>query len=243
MQRFFFSGRIEKGTIILLPEEEALHIRKVLRLRPGAEIELFDGEGGIARAQITSIAHKVSVKILDFTTVARETESRLQVGQGILKGKKMDLVVQKCTELGVSTFIPVLADRCQAGNVIGQKKKKHQRWQRIIESSCGQCRRNHLMNLYEPKHFNELVVETEPPVKLLFWEEEKDFHLSDLPEMTGGRDVMILLGPEGGFSKEEVQVAQSHGYQSISLGSRILRAETATIASVAILQNMLGNMG
>ncbi len=228
----------------MLPEEPSHHIITVLRLQPGEIIELYDGRGGVAKARIISIDYHVSVKILDFTNVGEDTASSLIVGQGMLKGKKMDLVIQKCTELGVSTCIPVLSSRCQARNVINQIDKKHQRWRRIIESACGQSRRNQFMGLNNMKTFQEFIsisIEQQPLLKLLFWEEEKDVHLSDLPNMTEFENVKILLGPEGGFTKEEVQMAKSHGYKSISLGSRILRAETATISVVAILQNLLGN--
>ena len=245
MRPFLYNGQIDIDSTIFLPEEESHHITTVLRLQPGAEIELFDGEGGAAEAEIISIGKQVAVRILGFITGTENIGRSLLVGQGMLKGKKMDLAVQKCTELGVSTFVPFFSSRCQAGNIRGQKEKRHQRWQRIIKSSCGQCGRNHLMDLHEPAPFHELVAKTfepEPVLKLLFWEEEKDRHLGSLQELAEHGNVMILLGPEGGFSEEEVRLAGKYGYQSVSLGRRILRAETATIATVAILQHLLGNL-
>ncbi len=245
MHRFLYNGPIDIGAAIFLPADESHHIKTVLRLQPGEEVELFDGKGRSAKTCIMSICNQVNVKVLASTTKSVDTGSSLLVGQGLLKTKKMDLAVQKCTELGVSTFIPVLSSRCQTGNVVNLAAKKQKRWQRIIESGCKQCGRNQLMGLNELISFEKLLTlsqEVQPDLKLIFWEKEKKYHLSDLQRMRDHQKVMIVLGPEGGFSTEEVHMAQSYGYRSISLGNCILRAETATISAVAILQNMLGNM-
>lgn len=227
-----------------MSEDVSHHVRTVLRLRPGAEIELFNGAGCSAKGKITSISPSVVVEIIDIYEADESGTISLLVGQGLLKGKKMDLVVQKCTELGVSTFTPVVSSRCQSGSKQrgGQRDK---RWRRIVESASGQCRRNRFMDLNDMTTLEDFLQASrnmQSTCKLLFWEEEKECHFRDLPVLTGFNRVIILLGPEGGFSKDEVLMAQDSGYSSVSLGRRILRAETATIAAVAILQNMLGNL-
>jgi 16S rRNA (uracil1498-N3)-methyltransferase len=231
--------------MVVLPEGESHHIRSVLRLQTGRHVELFDGAGGVHLAELVEMSGKVRARIISSTIDKEGVGTPLWVGQGLLKGKNMDTVIQKCTELGVNTLLPVMTSRCQGKPDPARDGKKHERWLRIVEEACKQCGRSRPMELVETTDFQGIIESSgtgSAGLKILFWEEERDVHIQDLPPLQGVGMVHILLGAEGGFTKEEVSVAREAGWRTVSLGKRILRAETATLASVAILQHLLGAM-
>lgn len=246
MRRFFFDPAARNGDIVLLSEIESRHIAKSLRLHVGSQIQLLDGTGARYLAEITSLGKQVAARILNADTEVREAGAALHVGQAMLKTAKMDFVVEKCTELGVTAFNPFISSRCQ-GRLDDEERggKRRQRWQRIVESACKQCSRPRPMELTDACSLEALCAATsrEPrALRLLFWEEEKKTSLHDLPPFADFDRIDLLLGPEGGFSREEVELAGSAGYQSISLGPRILRAETATVAAIAIVRYLSGDI-
>ncbi len=220
-------------------------MKTVLRLKAGDSIELLDGSGGVYTGKVVTMDKRVIAEITLVVSVDSNEKSALWVGQGMLKAKKMDSVVQKCTELGVERFTPFISSRCQGRPDARQMQKKHERWSRIIEESCKQCFRPRPMELVEPIPFHEPLLlnsEGSNELKLVFWEEEHTTRIEDLPPLIEHDRIRILLGPEGGITHDEIELARSSGWQTVSLGSRILRAETATFASVSIIQHLLGNM-
>ena len=243
MRRFFFRPADRAGEIVILSDYESHHIRSVLRLQTGMQVELFDGQGGIHQAELLEIAGKMRARIISSSRDQDGPMVPLFVGQGVLKGKNMDTVVQKCTELGVTGLIPLMTSRCQGRPEPARERNKHQRWLRIVEEACKQCGRSRPMELQETTDFQESIASPgiDPAgLQILFWEEEKDVHIQDLLPLQDIGMVHLLLGPEGGFTQEEVAYAREAGWRTVSLGRRILRAETATLASVAILQHLLG---
>lgn len=248
MRRFFFerTSTAGEGDVIALPSSESRHISKVLRLSVGDEVELLDGQGTVYSAVLTEIGLSVSAKIVSLSRPG-ENSIQLIVGQGLLKGKKMDTVVQKCTELGVDRFIPFASSRCQGKLGDQREEKKHDRFNRIVEAACKQCMRPDLMGVDRPADYGAMVEEfssqsVESSLKLLFWEEESNRTLHDIEVKENLESVVILLGPEGGLTSEEVRQAEEAGFLCVSLGSRILRAETATLAAVSVVQYLTGNM-
>jgi len=245
MNRFLFDPKAGDGDILLLSKEESRHIAKSLRLREGAEIELFDGRGTVFRAVILEVGRRVKVR-LDQCIGRGDIQGKpVRVLQGMLKGKKMDTVVQKCTELGAASFHPFISGRCQVRADKAQDSRRLERWQRITIAACKQCLRNQPLLLHETVPFAELFdldgLDSHP-LRLLFWEEEKVVRLSDLPSFDQFDSVHLLLGPEGGFTAEEVQSAGARGWKAVSLGKRILRAETATLSALSITQYLAGNI-
>lgn len=229
-----------------MPETESRHISKSLRLHVGSQIQLFDGTGVRYLAEIINIGRQVMARILSADEDQQEGKTILHVEQALLKNAKMDFLVEKCTELGVATFTPFISSRCQ-GKIDDEERggKRLPRWQRIVESACKQCSRPRPMELKNATPLAGLCSNTskEPhTLRLLFWEEEKETSLHDLPPLTDYNQIHLLLGPEGGFSKGEVELASRSGYQSVSLGPRILRAETATVAAIAIVRYLTGDM-
>jgi len=196
----------------------------------------------VYRAIIVAPGRPVEVRIVGVVASDEDPGKTVWVGQGILKGEKLDTVVQKCTELGVTRFSPFMSSRCQGKADPGQNRKKHERWQRIGLAACKQCLRPKLMQIDAPVSLADLLRESDATVRLLFWEEEKEVHLLDIPDLQKAQSVAVLLGPEGGFSCEEVDLARQLGWSTVSLGKRILRADTATLTAVSIVQFLIGNL-
>jgi 16S rRNA (uracil1498-N3)-methyltransferase len=245
MRRFFFDIDNKEGDIVCLDENESRHITRALRLSAGDEVELLDGSGNIYGAVITETGKTVRARIVGSIEAVSTDSARLIICQGQLKGKKMDVVVQKATELGVTRIAPFWSSRCQGKLNDLQGAKKLDRYLRIVESACKQCYRPDLMVVDQPLELSELLASfTDEPcrMRLLCWEEEKtvSFHDVDFPEYV--EEVVVLLGPEGGLAADEVEYARALGWQTVSLGKRILRAETATITAASILQFLLRNI-
>jgi 16S rRNA (uracil1498-N3)-methyltransferase len=248
MRRFFFDPSSRKGDRVFLSEEESRHILKVLRLKSGDLIELLDGLGAVYHAVITNVGRQVEVHIEGVAVKEAGDGTSVWVWQGILKGDKMDTVVQKCTELGVTGMIPFQSSRCQGKLDPVQARKKHERWQRIGLAACKQCLRLQMINIDAPATYSESLSKKSADntvLRLLFWEEEKTIHLQDIPDIHNickAGSIALMLGPEGGLTREEVEQARQLGWRTVSLGDRILRAETATLSAVSIVQYLAGNL-
>ena len=246
MRRFIFDSTQQDGDRVLLSAEESYHISRVLRLQPGTEIELMDGHGRVYTAVIVEAGRKVVARVICLKEEGSDGLVQIWVGQGLLKGKKMDGTVQQCTELGVTRLIPFFSSRCQGSLGELRDRQKGERWDRIVISACKQCKRRDLMAVDELVEYSTILSQfrNEPGLlRLLFWEEETEFRLR--PEMVDAENfdrILILLGPEGGFSRDEVASAREGGWQTVSLGRRILRAETATLVAVSLVQYLAGNM-
>ncbi|MGB3210660.1 MAG: 16S rRNA (uracil(1498)-N(3))-methyltransferase [Desulforhopalus sp.] len=245
MRRFFFDPELRNGDKVLLSEEESRHISKVLRLKTGDIVELLDGLGAVYHAVISSVGRRVEAKIEGVVTRAPDIGKSVWVWQGILKGEKMDTVVQKCTELGVAGMFPFQSSRCQGKLDPAQSRKKHERWQRIGLAACKQCLRLQSMKIDTPATYSERMTQKTDDnsiLRLLFWEEEKKTHLHDISDIGAVSSIALMLGPEGGFTPEEIEQARHAGWRTVSLGHRILRAETATLSAVSIVQYLAGNL-
>lgn len=245
MRRFFFDPETRSGDTVAFSKDESRHIAKVLRLDVGTRVELLDGKGTIYSGEITTLGRVVEAKITAIVNEQTDFSDSIQICQAILKGEKMDTVVQKCTELGVTTMLPFHSTRCQGKLNSVAAEKKHRRWQKIGLAACKQCMRPMPMEIEAPMRFSEMVVSDlflENTQRLLFWEEEQTLHLRDVAGLSSADPVALLLGPEGGLSSEEVELARKHGWITVSLGERILRAETATLTAVSIVQFLAGRL-
>jgi 16S rRNA (uracil1498-N3)-methyltransferase len=246
MRRFYFNPDECREDEITLSSEESHHLVKVLRLSVGSEIELLDGTGRIFLGRVAAVGRRVSVRLGMEITQAELPDRQLWLAQGLLKGDKMETVIQKATELGVNRFCIVQTDRVQGRLNAAQQQKKMERWQRIMLESCKQCRRSNLMQLDFAADLDvfqhNLPVVQEKDSRLLFWEEEHERKIAALPDLKVADPLLLLLGPEGGLSESEVARMQQSGFLPVSMGERILRAETATLAALAIVQFLRGNI-
>jgi 16S rRNA (uracil1498-N3)-methyltransferase len=187
--------------------------------------------GGIVRGEITQLdSRKVSIRILSRTT-QHDTGTGLTLLQAMLKGKKMDFLIQKATELGVHTFVPLTTRYCEKQT---RTDRQSARWQRIMLAACKQCGRPIPMQIAPPALLEQL-----PPAdgsnRIMPWEDESSRPFSP-GLLEDNRPTLLLIGPEGGFHPDEVSLARASGFNTISLGPRILRAETAALAAVSIIQ-------
>jgi len=244
MRRFFIDPDGVTGTKATITGDEAHHISDVLRLKPGTAIELFDGTGKSYQARIEGISKGRVEAVITAKDKENIAVSHLAIGVALLTGKKMDLIVQKATELGVETIAPYVSRHC---SVKEGNPNKEERWQRIALEACKQCNRPTTPECRPVTDLTTLLATAEAnTIKIIFWEEEQSRTLTDLFPTTAGTGppatVLALFGPEGGFSKEEISQAVAAGFTPVSLGKRILRAETAVIGASAILQFLLGNL-
>ncbi|SDP37273.1 16S rRNA (uracil(1498)-N(3))-methyltransferase [Desulforhopalus singaporensis] len=245
MRRFFFDPEQRCGDIVTLSAQESKHLIRVLRLKEGTEVELLDGLGNVFSG-VTVVGNKdVQVEITGVCPPSSGPSGNLCVWQAVLKGEKMDTVVQKCTELGVVAVYPYWAERCQGRLDQQMAAKKLSRWQRISLAACKQCFRREPMIIERPAPADELFAKrerVENGLSLLFWEEEKEVHLRDVKGIADAPAIDLMLGPEGGLSENEVGAAVNNGWQTVGLGERILRAETATLTAVSIVQYLSGRL-
>jgi 16S rRNA (uracil1498-N3)-methyltransferase len=248
MRRFFVNPENITGSTAVLTGPEARHISTVLRLSIGTIIILFDGSGSYFEAVLTKISPgRIETKIVSITPYIETGEvlhPTLHLAIGLLKGKKMDFIIQKITELEVAGLHPFRSRYCVAQD---NTQGRLPRWQKIAIEACKQCNRPKPPAINPTKDFKELLStsgEYDHDLKLIFWEnKEGQKPLREIfAPLEKINSVIILIGPEGGFSVDEVQQAVAAGYEPVTMGSRILRAETAVIAAVSIIQHELGNL-
>lgn len=216
------------------------HIVKVLRLQIGNTITLFDESGMEHLGKIQEITTKeISIAIAESRNAETESKLNIHLLQGIPKGDKMDLIVEKVTELGVKTIIPIITERAQV-----RETKKIQRWQRIAVESSKQCGRVKPPEIHEAISFQEAVqFNNNSDLRIILYEKYKDRLQDTLRKVTEFPvNVVLFIGPEGGFSEDEVKTAQQKGFITSGLGPRILRTETAGIVAIAVLQFVYGDI-
>ena len=238
MRRFFLQQGAISADLIVVSGAEARHITSVLRLKPGQAVEFFDGKGAIFSAVFeTTEKDRVLARITAVRQEEDSVASPLTVAQCLLKGKKMDLLVQKATELGVHTFLPVVSRYCENH---GDRRHQEERWQRIMIEACKQCHRAAPMRI-APVTSLEHTDFTAYNHRLAAWEQERSAALpSSFVEHPGA--ICLFLGPEGGLHSEDLQILQQQQFTTFSLGPRILRGETAALAAMSIIQYLTGTL-
>lgn len=220
---------------IMLPEDVQHHLTRVLRLEAGATFRLFDGSGRVAEAVLQDDGRACLCHIHD----SLPAPCQIRLIQGIPKGDKTELILQKGTELGVSQFHLVTTER----SVVRFKSNSRQtlRWQKIIQEAARQSGQYHLPGLQCSNSLKDALREDPADLKLLLWE-QCETPLADVLGDNRCRQISVIVGPEGGITEAEAAEAVSHGYRPVSLGPRILRTETAGLAIIAVLQYLYGDL-
>lgn len=231
---------------IFLRGEDVSHIRKVLRMHPGDELTLCDGRKNDYTGRIEEItAEQVKVTIVDRAENGNEPPVRVTLYQGIPKGDKMELIIQKCVELGIYSIVPVSTERAVV-RIDNEKdaKNKTERWQKISREAAKQCRRGIIPEIALPIRFKQAVQQVAGQgLALMPYENEKATGLRSVLANCISREIAIFIGPEGGFSEKEVEWATQEGIRTITLGPRILRTETAGFAALTAVMYALGDIG
>lgn len=240
MPKFPISAAQIKENIISISGEEYKHIVRVLRFKEGEKIELFDENNILYQAVIKIISSKELVaEIYNSLRLNNESELNINLFQAIPKGNKMDLIVQKCSELGVKSLIPIYTER-----TVVQGTSKIKRWSKIALESCKQSGRSNPLQIKEPqKYYDVIKILSDTDLNLLFYENTNNTLKTFLDSyINQNNTVNIIIGPEGGFSEEEIVKAETHKINIMGIGPRILRTETAAITSVSIVQFYFGDI-
>ena len=236
MPKFFFQKNdISRGQVQLFGEDEK-HIKTVLRAREGEEITLCDGEGMDYQCRIASLERGVLLDILSQEVCETEPKTKITLYQGLPKADKMELIIQKCVELGVDRIVAVSTERAIV-KLDKKEAKKLERWQKIAEAAAKQSGRGKIPEIgQQVLKFKEAVAEAkELDGAIIPYEREEETGIRQFVENFKGESVGVFIGPEGGFADEEIALAQENGITPITLGKRILRTETAGMTTTAIL--------
>jgi len=245
MRRFFLGDKVNIGQEAFIYGSDAKHIHRVLRMSVGDHLIIFDGAGNDFEAEIIKIdPGKATIKPLKKVRHVTDSPVSITIAQAMLKGKKMDVLARQITELGVKRWIPFLSERSVASPPEDRLVARLERWRTIALESLKQCQRSRVPEICHVESLKKVLdMGMSDDLKLLFWENEtrtlKDV-LGPCPRQH--ERIFVVLGPEGGFSQAEVEAAVSQGYQCVSLGPRILKAETATVAVCTLMQFLFGDL-
>lgn len=238
MLRRFYSKEIDPdaGTVSL-DRVQSSHAKLVLRLREGDPVSVFDGRGHEFECEISELNKKETrLRIIrESAPPADESPVELTLAPSLLKNDKFDLVIQKAVELGVTCLVPLIADRTEIQ--ARKASSRTERWEKIVIEASKQCGRATLMEIESPSEVSDIASKT-VELKVVFAERGG----TAFPEVVSPGSVLAIVGPEGGWEEYELEQLTDAGFEMVTLGSRILRAETAAIAAAALLQHRFGDL-
>lgn len=240
LRRFYAPKAAFSGREVTLDADESKHLRDVLRLKAGDEIAVFDGGGGeyLCRVELTGKSGSTASVLRQIEPSAPESPLDLTLASVVIPGDKYDLIVQKAVELGVNRFIPLSSKRAETK--LKDLPKKLTRWRRIALDAAKQCGRARLMSIEEPRAVIEIVnSNAETTAAKIFFSERSG---GQLPNIQTPPSILAVIGPKGGWDDAELAAAERNGFTIVTLGGRIMRAETAAIALTAILQHRFGDI-
>jgi len=235
---------IRKQEAVIEDRSEIRHISRVLRLGPGDRVTLFDGEGNEYPACIKRLSsNRIFFSLVEEpTSTSKEPSLRIILGAALLKSSRFEWLLQKATELGVSEIVPFYSGRVVPQWEESRTRTRQSRWEKIISEAAKQCGRGKIPKIHGPRSFEQILGEEfDGATKIFLWEREETKSLEDALEKSFPA-VFALVGPEGGFSRQEAARAQEAGFRPVRLGPRILRAETAGVVIVSLLQFLLGDL-
>ena len=245
MRRFFVAPEQIKEDLIIITGSDAHHLSRVVRVKESDEVLVFDGTGLEYTVTIEKVElDRVLGRVIAVNSSVKDPMFKVTLVQGIPKGDKMDLIIQKTTELGVVKIVPVLTERTVVKLEDSKKIKRQERWQRIAQEASKQCRRSTVPEIAPIQNLKEYLEGlNEGERGIVFWEEEHSRGIKNILKKQQGDSLMVFVGPEGGFSPEEVDRIKKKGILSVTLGQRILRTETAGLVALALIQYELGDLG
>lgn len=238
-QRLFLPGTLKTGQAVKFNDETAHYVRSVLRLKSGAPIVIFNGEGGEFAAQLVEVGrHAVVASIGEWKQREAESSLQIELALGVSRAERMDFSVQKAVELGVTKISPLLTARCVVKLAEGRMQQKQRHWQRVAQSASEQSGRNRVPEVAQPVVMGGGWLTNIRGVKLLLDPTAKQplgqIQLRHI-------QICLLSGPEGGFDTHERAAAKAAGFIPVRLGPRILRTETAVLAAIAAVQALWGD--
>jgi len=241
LTRVHVDVELQTGRRLTVEGSAGNHISRVLRLRVGDALTLFNGQGGEYAGSIDEIRRDtVVVSILERRDVDRESPCQLTLAQGISRGERMDWVVQKATELGVWQIAPIFTERSIVQLDEKQASRKLQHWRSIAIAACEQSGRNHVPQITQPVGLYELLEKRTSSGTALLLSPGAPLRIADLA--SAGTQITVLIGPEGGLADVEQQAAVKAGFTPVRLGPRVLRTETAAVCALTLLQQKFGDI-
>ncbi len=239
--RIYVDSPLAAATRLALPADSAHHVGRVLRMRVGEPLILFDGRGGEYTATLTRLGRGTAeVALVAHSPQERESPLRIILAQGISRGERMDYTIQKAVELGVAVIQPVITTRSTVRLDAQRARRRHEHWRRIIIGACEQCGRNLLPRLQPARDLDAWLADSAQPRLRLLLDGGAEGEAAGL-ERPADMALSLLVGPEGGLSPEEIVQAMDAGHRGLRLGPRVLRTETAALAAMALLQGLWGD--
>jgi 16S rRNA (uracil1498-N3)-methyltransferase len=247
LTRIFVESKLASGDVLLLPPGPAQHLSRVLRLQAGAALRVFNGRGGEFDATIESLRRDaVTLRVSTQHVVERESPLQITLLQGIARGEKMDLILQKATELGVTAVVPLTTARSTVKLDDKTALRKQAHWQGVVIGACEQSGRNRIPAIATPLGLAAAAAADTSSLKLLLAPDDGAGTLKTLLQTAARADaalqISLLVGPEGGFDPQETEIAKQAGFQPCRLGPRVLRTETAALTALAALQSLAGDL-
>lgn len=236
--RIYQDQALRSGTMIELDDRARHYLQHVLRLAAKDSIVLFNGEGGEYVSTIVDAQKKVwRVQIKTFRDISRESPLGLQLVQGIARGEKMDFIIQKSVELGVRSIQPIFTERTTVKLASAKIESRLAHWNSVAISACEQCERTKLPIIHAPVTYTTWLSQIKQTGFILAPQGQTQKLPPTIPI-----DTALLIGPEGGFTSSELTAAGHRGFQSLSLGPRILRTETAALTALSLFQGLYGDL-
>jgi 16S rRNA (uracil1498-N3)-methyltransferase len=246
LTRVYVEAPLAAGKRLVVEGSAANHITRVLRLRSGDALTVFDGSGGEFGARIEEFRKdSVVVAVEDHRPLERESPLPLTLAQGISRGERMDWIIQKATELGTSRIVPLFTKRSVVRLDEKQADRKLQHWRAIAIAACEQCGRNRIPELAAPVDFFDMLPAEASGATRLLLSPTGDLRIEDLGQdvrQGASKGTTVLIGPEGGLEDVEQEAALAAGFKAVQLGPRVLRTETAAIAALTIIQRYFGDL-
>ncbi|MEH6576057.1 MAG: 16S rRNA (uracil(1498)-N(3))-methyltransferase [Amphritea sp.] len=237
--RFYESQSLAADTPITLGESSTQHISRALRMHAGEQVILFNGDGHEYLATLTVVAKRsVEVEIVSVSQPARNSPLKIHIGQSLSRGERMDYAIQKATELGMESMTPLFSERCEVKLNAERQEKRQRHWQQIAVSACEQSLRCDVPEITAPQTLNDWISTINADLKLVL-HHHREQPLGDLPKPDS---IALLVGPEGGLTEDEVDLARKQGFMPVAFGPRVFRTETAPVAAQAILQYLWGDL-
>ncbi|MBN1006670.1 16S rRNA (uracil(1498)-N(3))-methyltransferase [Amphritea pacifica] len=238
--RFYEPQPITEDSEINLSDSVVQHVSRALRMRPGDPLILFNGDGLEYSAELTEVAKRnASARITGTTQPARISPLSVTIGQAVSRGERMDYAVQKATELGMNQMVPLFTERCEVRLNSERQDKRRQHWQQVAISACEQSLRCDLPEIDEPQSLSDWLDRVDADLKLVLHHHTEQ----PLEDFDKPKSVALLIGPEGGLSETEVELALSKGFKPVAFGPRVFRTETAPVAALSVLQYLWGDLG
>ncbi len=237
--RIYLPASLDSDHLIELDERAFQHTVRVLRMKAGAELQVFDGKGNEFSACLETVSKReASIRLLEKLERQAESPLQLHLGLGISKGERMDYAMQKAVELGVTEISPLFTDHCVVNLDEKRMQKRLAHWQGVIISACEQCGRNLVPELHPPLSLQKWFSQLQQRCIVFEPQAEKS-----LQQLEAEQDIAVLIGPEGGLSDKEISLAASlNNIETVRFGPRILRTETAAVAALTALQVLWGDL-